>query len=109
MLALTIEERKVIIFLFFLLLIGTGTNFILKKMDSPKAVAFFNQDFQKIDLNQADKEELKSVSGIGEVLAGRILEYRKVNGKFKNREELRSIKGISEKKYESFKEKFFVR
>jgi competence protein ComEA len=50
-----------------------------------------------INLNTATKEELISVSGIGEKKAQAILEYRKEHGPFKSVDELVSIKGFGEK------------
>ena len=52
-----------------------------------------------LDLNAAGKDELIQLPGIGEVLAGRIIDYREEHGGFKNVEELMLIKGIGEKKY----------
>ncbi|QQY80441.1 competence protein ComEA [Keratinibaculum paraultunense] len=57
----------------------------------------------KININMCTKEELMSLPGIGEVLAGRILEYREQN-KFKNIEDIKNVSGIGEKKFESIKE-----
>ncbi|MBU5455471.1 helix-hairpin-helix domain-containing protein [Caproiciproducens sp. MSJ-32] len=57
----------------------------------------------KININMCTKEELMSLPGIGEVLAGRILEYREQN-QFKNIEDIKNVSGIGEKKFESIKE-----
>jgi len=50
-----------------------------------------------VDLNRAGLEELMSLPGIGEVLAGRILEYRAQNGDFHSVQELTKVEGIGEK------------
>lgn len=50
-----------------------------------------------IDLNTADAAQLDTVPGIGEVIAGRIIEYRNSVGKFKTVDELLNVKGIGEK------------
>ena len=43
---------------------------------------------KKVDINSADAATLQSLSGIGEVKAKAIIEYREKNGKIKNLEEL---------------------
>ena len=50
-----------------------------------------------IDLNTAGAEELKTLSGIGDVLAGRIVAYREENGPFRRVEELTKVNGIGMK------------
>ncbi|MEG2144705.1 MAG: helix-hairpin-helix domain-containing protein [Oscillospiraceae bacterium] len=51
----------------------------------------------KISINNGDIQQLASLSGVGEVLAGRIIEYRTQNGGFTSLEELKQVKGIGEK------------
>lgn len=50
-----------------------------------------------LDLNAATAEELDRLPGIGEVLAGRIIQYRTANGPFQSLEELLNVEGIGEK------------
>ena len=57
----------------------------------------------KIDINNATKEELISLPGIGEVIAGRIIDYRK-NNRFKTIEDIKNVSGIGSKKYEGIKD-----
>ena len=57
-----------------------------------------------INLNTATAEELIAVPGIGEVTAGRILEYRAQIGRFESVDELLEVKGIGEKKLASMRE-----
>ena len=59
---------------------------------------------EPIDLNRADKETLMLLPGVGEVIAGRILEYRNEVGAFTYKEELMNISGIGEKTYEELKD-----
>jgi len=53
----------------------------------------------KVDLNRAGIEELVKLPGIGEVVAERIVTYRKENGSFEAPEELMNVRGIGEKTY----------
>ena len=57
-----------------------------------------------VDLNTADAALLDTVPGIGEVIAGRIIEYRNSVGKFKTVDELLNIKGIGEKTLEEMRD-----
>jgi competence protein ComEA len=47
-----------------------------------------------VDLNPADAEQLDTLPGIGPVLAGRILEFRRAHGPFRTLEELRAVRGV---------------
>jgi competence protein ComEA len=59
-------------------------------------VAFSLSLFAAVNVNTASVEELTEISGIGEVKAQRIVEYREKNGNFKSLEELTQVKGIGE-------------
>lgn len=53
-----------------------------------------------IDINRASAEEFMVLPGIGEVLAQRILDYRKEYGPFENAESLMNVEGIGQKRME---------
>ena len=62
-----------------------------------------------ININKATVEELKSIDGIGEVRASKIIEYREENGPYKNIDELKNIGArIGEKTFETIKDKVYV-
>jgi len=56
-----------------------------------------------ININRADVPTLTILHGIGEVLAGRIVDYREENGAFESVEELIEVKGIGEKTLEKIR------
>ncbi|MFW6120022.1 MAG: ComEA family DNA-binding protein [Petrotogales bacterium] len=59
---------------------------------------------ERININIADKNVLKKLPGIGDVLAQRIVDYRNHNGLFSSKEEIMNISGIGEKTFESIRE-----
>ena len=48
----------------------------------------------KLNINTATAEQLQCLTGIGPVLAQRILDYRRENGEFQTVSELTMVKGI---------------
>ncbi len=58
----------------------------------------------KVNLNTASKEELMTLSGIGEAKASAIIRYREENGSFGSTEEIKEIEGIKDGVYNKIKE-----
>lgn len=56
-----------------------------------------------VNINLASKDELKTLNGIGDVTADKIIEYRKSN-RFRNKEDIKSVKGIGDGIYEKIKD-----
>lgn len=65
------------------------------QVDNPPALAG-----GKININTAGVAELDKLSGVGPVLAERILQYRSENGPFARAEDLKNVSGIGPKTYE---------
>ncbi|MEA4825173.1 MAG: helix-hairpin-helix domain-containing protein [Clostridium sp.] len=63
----------------------------------------------KIDINTASKEELKTLPGVGDVTAEKIIDYREENGGFKSIDELTKVNRIGPKTLEKFREKIEAR
>lgn len=62
----------------------------------------------KININTAGKEELMTLSGIGESKAQSILKYRQEHGAFQSIEELKQIEGIKDGVFNKIKEDITV-
>jgi len=70
--------------------------------------AEYNGILNKININNADAEELQSLKGIGPSKAQAILEYRQVFGSFKSIEEIMEVKGIGQATYDKIKDNICI-
>ncbi|HTJ34553.1 MAG TPA: ComEA family DNA-binding protein [Dactylosporangium sp.] len=61
-----------------------------------------------VNLNTATTSELQTLPGIGEVLAGRIVEYREQHGGFRAVTDLRQVEGIGDAKFQQLKDRVTV-
>ncbi len=93
----TSQERLVIIFLTFVILLGNSLQLIEKKKPSLMnlvKVNDLNQFRRKIDLNQASAADLEGLPYIGPTSARRIIAFRQAKGKFHSVQELEQVVGI---------------
>ncbi|HOK17737.1 MAG TPA: helix-hairpin-helix domain-containing protein [Caldisericia bacterium] len=61
-----------------------------------------------ININTASQKELEELSGIGPVLAQRIIDYREKNGYFSTIEDIKKVSGIGDKRFEAIKDSITV-
>lgn len=63
----------------------------------------------ELDLNSADARALEALPGVGPVLAARIVQFRKTNGRFRTIEDLKQVPGIGDKVFAAIKDFVCVR
>jgi len=82
--------------------------YILKEGEIVDVLPLYSAENEgKININNASKEILMSLSGIGEVYAERIIEYRSKK-QFTAIEEIKNIEGIGEKTFEKIKDQITI-
>lgn len=62
----------------------------------------------KLDINRADACRIAELPGIGEELAGSIVEYRQLNGPFEHIEDIMDVEGIGEGRFEAMRDVIFA-
>ena len=65
------------------------------------------QDDDLININTASADELKTLTGVGDVTAEKIIEYRSTKA-FKSKEDIMSVDGIGSKTFEKIKDRITV-
>lgn len=76
---------------------------------SGAATSTISTSAEKININIATKEELKTIPGVGDVTSQKIIDYREKNGDFKTIEDLKKIGGFGDKSLEKVKDKIDIR
>ena len=59
---------------------------------------------EKININTANLEELDYITGVGPAIAQRIIDYRNQNGPFQTIEEIKNVSGIGDVNFEKMKD-----
>lgn len=80
--------------------------FVPKKNDKTNYV--INNSKKIININLATKEELMTITGIGETKAKSIIEYRDNKGDFKKKEDIMKVNGIGKSTFEKIKDEIDV-
>jgi competence protein ComEA len=57
-----------------------------------------------VNINLASQSQLEELPGIGEVIAGRIIDYRESNGPYLKVEDIMKVEGIGEVKFAGIKD-----
>ena len=79
-----------------------------KEKKRAEKTASSNTNMNKVNINDASKEELMTLKGIGEAKAEQILSYRKTNGNFSKIEDIMMITGIKEGVFSQIKDNIMV-
>lgn len=107
---LTYEERRVILFLGIIALIGLGISYAVKINPAAEKIIKVNPDSKitKLDINRFSRGDLHNLRRISPKLGQKIIEYRNSHGPYENLEQLKEIKGIGDYRYEKLKELFYI-
>ncbi|KXZ40116.1 competence protein ComEA [Alkalithermobacter thermoalcaliphilus JW-YL-7 = DSM 7308] len=84
-----------------------GMHIIIPKIGEEVSVQtnnFTNNNSNKININTASEAQLKTLPGVGDSIAKKIVSYREENSGFKSIEEIKNVSGIGDKKFEEIKE-----
>jgi len=113
---LTKQEKIILLFLTLTFATGLGISSYKKsqkarqlsvrpyKIDSARTEADkIIEEERFVNINSFNIGELTRLSGVGEKIAARIVEYHKIHGPFRTKEELMQVKGIGDKKLEKIK------
>ncbi len=84
-------------------------NSIIQNDDGGAVVSDTNENNLKININKATQSELESITGIGSSTASKIIEYRKLHGKFNKIEDIKNVSGIGNAKFEGLKDQICVK
>ncbi len=95
---LTPQERKFIVIIMTIFIVGAAVQLLLRRDIAPVRWARSVRNF-KININTARVDQLQMLPGIGATLAQRILDFRRENGPFKAREDLEGVDGLTAKHF----------
>ncbi len=100
---LTPQERKFIVLIMIVFIMGAAVQLLLRRDIPPVRWAKQVRNF-KININTARTDQLQMLPGVGAKMAQRILDYRKDNGPFKALEGLEDVDGLTKKRFDHIRE-----
>lgn len=110
------KPEKFIIAVLVIIVILTICFFIISDLNSPKLAVTrityeqnISDDPSRIDINTATLEQLKSLKGIGEGIAGKIIDYRENKHPFSVPSDIMNVDGVGPGIYEEIKDQICVR
>lgn len=77
---------------------------IAKKNSEKKTTDSEEKSSDKVNINTATKDELMTISGIGEAKANAIISYREEKGNFEKIDDIMNVSGIGQSLYDKIKE-----
>jgi competence ComEA-like helix-hairpin-helix protein len=98
MIHLTLQEKKVLLFLSFVFLVGLGVTVFKKSSGCNSCLIDIYTDKKTpgpLDINKATFEQLVGLPGIGEKTAENIILFRSKNGAFRSVDDLKSVSGVT--------------
>lgn len=81
-----------------------ASTIVKKDSEENKDNSLIEEQNKKVSINNGTKEELMTLSGIGEAKANAIIEYRNANGPFKTLEDIINVSGIGKEAFEKIKD-----
>lgn len=85
--------------------IGVNAGFSPDTYDQSAVSVDNSSDRGLININTASAQELKTLPGVGDAIADRIVNYRQDNGNFKSIEDIMKVSGIKDKLFSKIKDK----
>ena len=105
---MTSDERRVVLCLAFLVLLSCGINSLIKVYSPAQTIILNDKRLGKLDINRVTVKDLKRLNAVSDKLALKIIDYRGSVARFNALEDLKNVSGVGEVRYQKLKEYFYV-